>query len=154
MKFFRYHTNSCSCFILHFCYIFRSNAYLNEVANRRKNRSFFSPVMIGLCCLGGFFVCCGSLGAYFKCKDDYYARQRQNYARQREEINYRSGAGLQPLQGVTTTTNTSSVQREGASPPSHVTAPLLPEKPPISPLSNENGSELPPSYATAMAESS
>ena len=144
---------SCSWSILYF-YSCRSNAYLNEVANRRKNRSFFSPVMIGLCCLGGFFVCCGSLGAYFKCKDDYHARQRQNYARQREEINYRSGAGLQPLQGVTTTTNSSSAQREGAGLPSHVTAPLLPEKPPISPLSNENGSELPPSYATAMAESS
>merc|ERR1712205_212740 len=98
----------------------RSNAYLNEVANLRKNRSFFSPVMIGACCLGGFFFCCGCGGAYFKCKDDYYARQRANYARQREEINYRSRAGLQNLQDVattTTTTNASSAQRESASPP-------------------------------------
>ena len=39
--------------------------------------------------------------------------------------------------------------REGASPPSHVTAPLLmPEKP----TSDQNGPELPPSYATAVLE--
>ena len=56
-----------------------------------------------------------------------------------------------------TPTNDSSTQRgeerrtsrEGASPPSHVTAPLLtPEKQ----TSDQNGPELPPSYETAVLE--
>ena len=147
----------CSCRF--FCF-FRSNAYYNEVANPR-NRSLSWP-MIAFICILGLFVCCGCLAAFCKCKDDHCSGSDSyvpgsnvppgSNARQNEEINYRSGAGLQQLQDVSTRTNASSTQRarEGASSPSHATAPLLPDKPP----SDENGPELPPSYAAAMADSS
>jgi len=132
----------------------RNKAWQKEVEERR--------IIIGVSCFLGIVVCCGCLGAFCKCKDDRCSGSRTYVPSQNEEINYRSGAGIHQLQGTTTTTNASSTQRgsslttrEEASPPSHVTAPLLlPEKPPSAPPSDENGPELPPSYATAMADSS
>ena len=148
------------CSFLYF-YLCRNKAWQKEVEERRKKRKNFSGPIIGVSCFLGLFVCCGCLGCFFKCKQDHCSGSngesnvRQNEAAFQQPWQQTNASSTQ--RGAESTRNTGSpmmTAREGASPPSHVTAPLLPEKPPISPLSNENGSELPPSYATAMAESS
>jgi len=126
----------------------RNKAQQKEMEERRRKRKDFSSQIIGVSCFVGLFLCCCCLGCFFKCKD-WCSGSGGSNTRQ-------SGAGSEQLQEVTTRTNANSTERsspltarEGASPPSHVTAPLLNEKPP----SDENGPELPPSYATAMADS-
>ena len=60
-----------------------------------------------------------------------------------------AGSSTQGGEERRTSTGSHRTTIEGTSPPSHVTAPLLmPEKPP----SDQNGPELPPSYATAVLE--
>ena len=95
-------------------------------------------IILSSCLVGAFFVCCYLPCALCRLWD--WRKRRQMEARFQ-------------LHGFTTT-NESSTQRgcppptiEGASLPSPSTAPLLlPEKPPPS---DQNGPELPPSYAAA-----
>ena len=133
--------------------------------DRRKNKTFFtSPPIIGAACL---LVCCVCLGAFLKCKDNHCCgsgdgsnalAQIRAYAEpSEEEMNY----WRLRIRGPTTRDGSSTgseeerrtgcppTTREGANPPSHVTAPLLPSE---KQTSDQNGPELPPSYATAVLE--
>ena len=138
----------CRCSILNF-YFCRSNAWMKEVEDRRKNRTFFSWPIIVVAILLGCCVCCG---AYFKCKNYHCSDSAGGRSNEPTEEEMAEIERWRLRIHGPTTTNGSSTQggeerrtsREGASPPSHATAPLLmPEK---------IGTELPPSYATAVLE--
>jgi len=129
----------------------KSDAYLNEVANRRKNRTFTGPI-IGVSCFVGVFVCCCCIGLCLKCRDDYgvgygseaYRSRSNQHQLQAVQPSNTQNTSSSP-QRMETTTKTSSPQTAQA------TAPLLPSS---IPPSEENGSELPPSYADAIADTS
>jgi len=124
----------------------RNKAQQKEMEERRRKRKDFSSQIIGVSCFVGLFVCCCCLGCFFKCKD-YCSGSGGSNTRQ-------SGAGSQQLQEVTTRNGAGSTQRSSPRTAREGGSPLLPEKPASAPPTDQNGPELPPSYATAMADSS
>ena len=103
-------------------------------------------IILASCVIGSFvFICylvpCAVYFWGYLCGCGYNASQIRR--RQRR---------LQQQQEMTTTSATQRdsprTTREGGSPSSYLTAPMLPEKP----LTDQNGPELPPNYATAVLE--
>ena len=90
-----------------------------------KDRRYY--IILGSCLVGGFFLCCYVPCALIRLREWWGA----GYVPQEVPLG-------PPQRGPTWTT------REGASPPSHATAPLL--------MPDHSGPELPPSYATAVLE--
>jgi len=133
----------------------KSDAYLYEVANRRKNRTFLGPI-IGVSCFVGLFVCCCCCGLCLKCSEN-----KNRYNSQANNSQDHFIQQQQPMQATSSADNVNSTQTQeetcttsghSASPPPQTTAPLLPKKAPSAPNSEENNSELPPSYAEAITD--
>jgi len=117
----------------------KSDAYLNEVANRRKNRTFTGPI-IGISCLVGVIVCCCCCCVVLKCCIDKSNNSYTPYTANANSTQRRDEA------------STSVTVRDGYCSPPHSTVPFLSKNQPSGPQSEEIDPELPPSYAQATAD--